>query len=56
MEYIPVKLPEDLIADVDKLVGTHGFRSRAEFVKEAIRCRITEIKQNCQNHPQKEVD
>jgi len=34
-EYVPVKLPRDLIQDMDKLVGTHGFRSRVEIAKEA---------------------
>ena len=37
MNYIPVKLPDDLVAEMDKLVGSHGFRTRAEIAKEAIR-------------------
>jgi Arc/MetJ-type ribon-helix-helix transcriptional regulator len=40
-EYGFVKVPEDLIQEVDKVVGKHGYRSRAEFVKEAIRRLLT---------------
>jgi len=43
-EYIPVKLPKDLIDDMDKLVGKHGFKSRAEIAKEAIRRLLSEFK------------
>jgi Arc/MetJ-type ribon-helix-helix transcriptional regulator len=32
-----VRLPEELTDEMDKLIGTHGFRSRAEIAKEAIR-------------------
>ena len=37
VEYGFVKLPVDLIAEVDDHVGKHGYRSRTEIVKEAIR-------------------
>jgi Arc/MetJ-type ribon-helix-helix transcriptional regulator len=43
-EYSTVKLPNDLIAEVDTLVGTHGFKTRAEVVKEAIRKFLREYK------------
>lgn len=36
-EYTTIKLPNELIADLDKLIGKHGFRSRGEIVKEALR-------------------
>lgn len=36
-EYTTIKIPNDLVAEIDALVGTHGFRSRAEVVKEALR-------------------
>jgi len=36
-EYTTIKLPNELIAEIDKLIGKHGFRSRGEIVKEAIR-------------------
>jgi Arc/MetJ-type ribon-helix-helix transcriptional regulator len=36
-EYVTVKLPQDIVSDIDKLVGKHGFSSRAEVAKEALR-------------------
>lgn len=36
-EYQPVKIPVDLLADVDEVVGLHGYVSRMEFVKDAVR-------------------
>jgi len=36
-KYVGVGLPESLIKEIDELVGTHGFQSRAEIVKEAVR-------------------
>jgi len=35
--YVTVKIPKDLAKEVDKLVGKHGFTSRGEIAKEAIR-------------------
>ena len=32
-----IRLPEDLTDEMDKLIGRHGFRSRAEVAKDAIR-------------------
>lgn len=37
VEYITIKLPNDLVAEVDKLVGKYGFSSRADIVKNALR-------------------
>jgi len=37
IDYGFVKLPKDLIAEVDAYVGKHGYRSRTEIIKEAIR-------------------
>jgi len=36
-EYVIVKLPRELIKEIDLLVGKYGYRSRAEVVKEAVR-------------------
>jgi len=36
-KHVTVKIPIDLIEEVDKLIGKHGFRSRGEIAKEAIR-------------------
>lgn len=35
--HVTVKIPKELIAEMDKLKGKHGFRSRGEIAKEAIR-------------------
>jgi len=41
-----VALPEELIEKIDKLVDLHqhGYRSRNEFVTDAIRRRLEELK------------
>lgn len=36
-DYTTVRIPKELADEVDKLVGTMGFRTRAEVVKEALR-------------------
>lgn len=37
-KYVTVKLPRDIIDDVlDPLVGKHGYSSRTEVVKDALR-------------------
>ena len=35
--HVTLKIPRELIAQMDKLKGKHGFRSRGEIAKEAIR-------------------
>ncbi len=44
--YVNIKVPEALAKDIDKLVQkkTLGYRSRAEFVIEAIREKLASIK------------
>ena len=37
VEYRLLKIPKDLAEEVDKVLGTYGYRSRTEFVKDAIR-------------------
>lgn len=41
-EYVFVKIPKSLLDEVDKAVGKHGYRSRAEFVKDAVRSLLRE--------------
>jgi len=41
-DYVPIKLPKELVDLIDKLVGKYGFRSRAEVVKEAVRIFLRE--------------
>jgi len=40
--YTTLKIPKELADEIDKVLGTMGFRSRAEFVKEAIRNLLTQ--------------
>lgn len=44
-KYVNVKVPKELADLIDKIVEEHtlGFRSRGEFVNEAIRERLLEI-------------
>jgi len=42
-KYTVVKIPENLVNEVDRFVGRFGFTSRAEFVKEAVRRLLTEL-------------
>jgi hypothetical protein len=37
IDYDFIKIPEDLSAEIDRIVGTHGYRSRSEVVKDAVR-------------------
>ena len=36
-KYACVRIPESLAEEVDRLIGKHGFTSRAEIAKEALR-------------------
>lgn len=44
-DYVGVRLPKELIAEIDRLVNRKalGFRSRAEFIADAIRRRLEEM-------------
>ena len=43
--YVTVKLPMRLIKSIDDVIelGTGGYKSRSEFIKEAVRLRIEAI-------------
>jgi len=45
-DYTTVRLPKQLMDEIDQLIkrGTRGYKSRAEFIKEAIRKRFEELK------------
>lgn len=45
VDYLSVRLPKELIAEVDRLVDRRvlGFRSRAEFIADSIRRRLEQI-------------
>ena len=38
--YTQVKVPTELVDEVDRRVGTMGYRSRQEFVRDAIKRRL----------------
>jgi metal-responsive CopG/Arc/MetJ family transcriptional regulator len=44
-DYGTVKIPSELLREVDKLIGTHGFKTRAELVKEALRKYLLDYKE-----------
>ncbi len=44
-DYLSVRLPKELMTEIDRLVSrkAFGFRSRAEFITDAVRRRLEEI-------------
>jgi len=36
-KYSTIRVPQEFATEIDKLIGAHGFTSRAEIVKEAVR-------------------
>jgi metal-responsive CopG/Arc/MetJ family transcriptional regulator len=40
--YSVIKIPDELAEEIDKIVGKHGYRSRTEFVKDAVRTLLRE--------------
>jgi len=36
-DYVSISLPQSLIDEIDKVVGTLGYTSRTEFIKDACR-------------------
>jgi len=44
--FVSVSIPEELIKEIDKILASHkgGYESRPEFIKEAIRKRLEEMK------------
>jgi len=41
--YTQVKVPTELVEEIDKRVGTMGYKSRQEFVRDAIRRRLDQF-------------
>ena len=42
-EYVTIKLPRILVDEIDKILDKKGFKSRAEFIKEAVRLRLEQL-------------
>jgi len=45
-DHITIKLPKELVDEMDRLIGTLGFRSRGEIAKEAIRQLLSHYKES----------
>ena len=45
-DHVTVKIPRDLTGEMDKLIGSLGFRSRGEIAKEAIRQLLSHYKES----------
>ena len=41
-EYIVLKIPSELAEEINAVIGTHGYRGRTEFAKDAIRLLLRE--------------
>ncbi len=44
-DYTTVRLPKELMKEIDQIIkrGTRGYKSRSEFIKEALRKRFEEL-------------
>jgi len=44
--FVSVSIPEELMKEIDKILASHkgGYESRPEFIKEAVRKRLEEMK------------
>lgn len=45
-DHITIKLPKELVNEMDRLIGALGFRSRGEIAKEAIRQLLSHYKES----------
>ena len=52
MGYRTISIPEELYSEIEGILGVLGYRSVAEFVKEAIREKLREMKK--QVYPRRE--
>jgi metal-responsive CopG/Arc/MetJ family transcriptional regulator len=41
---VTVKLPEYQLQELDETVKTHGYPSRAEFIREAVRDKLAQVR------------
>jgi len=55
-KYAQVKLPKTLVVEVDKLIGTFGFTSRAEIVKSALRSLLLDYHKFIGKYPEETAD
>jgi hypothetical protein len=45
-DHVTIKLPKELVDEMDRLIGALGFRSRGEIAKEAIRQLLSHYKES----------
>ncbi|MEM3640875.1 MAG: ribbon-helix-helix domain-containing protein [Candidatus Bathyarchaeia archaeon] len=45
-DHVTIKLPKELVEEMDRLIGAMGFRSRGEIAKEAIRQLLSHYKES----------
>ncbi|MCK5283877.1 MAG: ribbon-helix-helix protein, CopG family [Nanoarchaeota archaeon] len=43
METVSVKFQEDVLSRIDKSIAGHNFNSRTEFIREAVRDKLSEL-------------
>lgn len=45
-KFISVSIPREIIEEIDRVIASrkHGYESRPEFIKDAVRRRLDEIK------------
>ena len=43
MEVVTVKFQEDVLEAIDKSIAQHNFNSRTEFIREAVRDKLTNL-------------
>jgi len=44
MEAVTIKFQEDILSKIDKTIEEHNFNSRTEFIREAVRDKISELR------------
>ncbi|MEM1661023.1 MAG: ribbon-helix-helix domain-containing protein [Candidatus Bathyarchaeia archaeon] len=55
-DHITIKLPVELVEEIDVLVGKYGFRSRGEVVKEAVRKLLDHYRNITPLHAKAEIE
>ena len=43
MEVISLKIKEEILGEVDRAINVHRYNTRTEFIREAIRDKLTEL-------------
>jgi len=46
MEAVTVKFQEEILEKIDRTIAEHNFNSRTEFIREAVRDKMTELRKD----------